>query len=96
MAIIMLGAASVGSQLGTTATRFVNAARIRILYGITILGGCISVVLDQISTYSDDIEFLSTLASIVLLSVAGSMCLIIAGMMIMRQREERRSASADD
>ena len=96
MAIIMLGAASVGSQLGTTATRFVNAARIRILYGITILGGCVSVVLDQISTYSDDIEFLSTLASIVLLSVAGSMCLIIAGMMIMRQREERRSASADD
>ena len=96
MAIIMLGAASVGSQLGTTATRFVNAARIRILYGITILGGCVSVALDQISTYSNDIEFLSTLASIVLLSVAGSMCLIIAGMMIMRQREERRSASADD
>ena len=96
MAIIMLGAASVGSQLGTTATRFVNAARIRILYGVTILGGCVSVALDQISTYSNDIEFLSTLASIVLLSVAGSMCLIIAGMMIMRQREERKSASADD
>ena len=96
MAIIMLGAAAVVSQLGTTATRFVNAARIRILYGVTILGGCVSVALDQISTYSNDIEFLSTLASIVLLSVAGSMCLIIAGMMIMRQREERKSASADD
>ena len=96
MAIIMLGAASVGSQLGTTATRFVDAARIRILYGVTILGGCVSVALDQVSTYSDSIEFLSTLASVVLLSVAGSMCLIIATMMIVARREERELAPADD
>tara|TARA_B100000929_G_scaffold157857_1_gene124994 strand:+ start:181 stop:663 length:483 start_codon:yes stop_codon:yes gene_type:complete len=95
MAIIMLSAASVGSQLGTTATRYVNAARIRILYGVTILGGCLSVALDQISTYSDSLEFLSTLASVVLLSVAGTMCLIIATMMIMRQREDRQLVSTD-
>ena len=50
MAIIMLGAASIGSQLGTAATRFVEPARIRILYGVTIMGGCISVALDQVST----------------------------------------------
>ena len=96
MAIIMLGAASIGSQLGTAATRFVEPARIRILYGVTIMGGCISVALDQVSTYSDSLDFLSTLASVILLSVAGAMCLIIAGMMIRANRERKELAPADD
>ena len=96
MAIIMLGAASVGSQLGATATRFVEPARIRILYGVTIMGGCISVALDQASTFSDSVEFLSTVASVVLLSVAGAMCLIIAAMMIRAKHESRELAPADD
>ncbi|MEE8465718.1 MAG: sulfite exporter TauE/SafE family protein, partial [Dehalococcoidia bacterium] len=87
MAIIMLCAASVGSQLGATATRFVEPARIRILYGVTILGGGLAVALEQASTFSDSVEFLSTLASVVLLSVAGAMCLIIAAMMIVAKRE---------
>ena len=96
MAIIMLGAASIGSQLGTAATRFVEPARIRILYGVTIMGGCISVALDQVSTYSDSLDFLSTLASVILLSVAGAMCLIIAGMMIRAKRERKELAPADN
>ena len=96
MAIIMLGAASIGSQLGTAATRFVEPARIRILYGVTIMGGCISVALDQVSTYSDSLDFLSTLASVILLSVAGAMCLIVAGMMIRAKRERKELAQADD
>ena len=96
MAIIMLGAASIGSQLGTAATRFVEPARIRILYGVTIMGGCISVALDQVSTYSGSLDFLSTLASVILLSVAGAMCLIIAGMMIRAKRERKELARADD
>ena len=96
MAIIMLGAASIGSQLGTAATRFVEPARIRILYGVTIMGGCISVALDQVSTYSGSLDFLSTLASVILLSVAGAMCLIIAGMMIRAKRERKELALADD
>ena len=96
MAIIMLGAASIGSQLGTTATKFVNAARIRILYGVTILGGCVSVALDQISTYSDSLGFLSSLASVVLLSVAGTMCLIITGLMINNRRRKHESFAEDD
>ena len=96
MAIIMLGAASIGSQLGTAATRFVEPARIRILYGVTIMGGCISVALDQVSTYSDSLDFLSTLASVILLSVAGAMCLIVAGMMMRAKREHKELAPADD
>ena len=96
MAIIMLVAASAGSQLGASATRFVEPARIRILYGVTIMGGCISVALDQASTFSDNLGFLSTVASVVLLSVAGTMCLIIAVMMIKAKRESRELAPADD
>ena len=96
MAIIMLGAASVGSQLGTTATAFVEPARIRILYGVTILGGCVAVALEQVSTFSEGSEFLSNVASVVLLSIAGAMCLIIAVMMIKAKREIRELAPTDD
>ena len=96
MAIIMLGAASVGSLLGTTATAFVEPARIRILYGVTILGGCVAVALEQVSTFSEGVEFLSNVASVVLLSVAGAMCLIIAVMMIRAKREIRELTPTED
>ena len=96
MAVIMLGAASVGSQLGTTATEFVEPARIRILYGVTILGGCVAVGLEQVSTFSESVEYLSTLASVVLLSVAGAMCLTIWVMMLRAKRGSREMAPADD
>ena len=98
MAIFMLTAASVGSQLGATATNFVEPARIRILYGVTILGGGVAVALEQVSTFSDSVEFLSTVASVVLLSIAGAMCLIIMAMMIIAKRESRIHAvgPADD
>lgn len=96
MAIIMLGAASVGSQLGTAATKFVEPARIRILYGVTILGGCVAVALEQVSTFSDSLEFLSALASILLLSVAGAMCLTIGVLMLRARSESSEFAPADD
>ena len=96
MAVIMLSAASVGSQLGTSATRFVEPARIRILFGVTILGGCAAVALEQISTYSESLEFLSTLASVVLLSVAGAMCLTIGVLMVRAKRRSRELLPADD
>jgi hypothetical protein len=76
----------------------VEPARIRILYGITILGGGVAVALEQVSTFSDSVEFLSTVASVVLLGVAGAMCLVIMGMMIKAKREnhDRDLAPADD
>lgn len=89
MAIIMLSAASVGSQLGATATNFVEPARIRILYGVTILAGGLAVALEQVSTFGESVEFLSTLASVVLLGVGGAMCLIIAAMMMIAKRKNR-------
>ncbi|GIT44923.1 MAG: hypothetical protein Ct9H300mP11_28590 [Chloroflexota bacterium] len=78
-----------GSQLGTTATNFVEPARIRILYGITILGGGLAVALEQVSTFAERLGFFSNLASVVLLSIAGAMCLIIMAMMIVAKREKQ-------
>jgi uncharacterized membrane protein YfcA len=86
MALIMLGSASAGAQLGATATRFVEAARIRILFGLTILSGSVAVALEHVSQSISGAESLSTLASIVLLGVAGVICLVIVAMVVRNKR----------
>ena len=92
MVVIMLVAASAGTQLGATATRFVEAARIRILYGLTILSGSVAVGLEQASNATGR-ESLSWAASILLLGVAGLMCLVILGLLIAAKRSEKRAGS---
>jgi uncharacterized membrane protein YfcA len=82
MAMIMLAAASLGAQLGSTATKFVEAARIRILYGLTVLSGSIAVALKQVAEAGPGLGFLSTVATIVLLSVSGAMCVVIAVLLV--------------
>ena len=89
MALIMLAAASAGAQLGATATRSIEAARIRILYGVTILSASVAVALKQASQSGPGLEFLSSVAPFLLLSVSGAMCLIIATMLVAAKREER-------
>ena len=86
MAVIMLCAASAGSQLGATATRYVDPARIRILYGVTVLSGSVAVALKQISEMSTSWHFLSSVASIVLLGVALVMCGVITTLLIKAKR----------
>ena len=82
MVLIILAAASVGSQLGTAATRYVEAARIRFLFGITVLSGCVAVGLEQLSNLGVGPAYLSTLATVLLLGVGGAICLVIAGLLI--------------
>ena len=80
MVVIMLAAASAGAQLGTAATKIVEASKIRVLYGLIVLAGSVAVALEQVSeTVSSDL--LSTLAAVVLLGASGGMCLLIAGIM---------------
>ncbi len=86
MALIMLASASAGAQLGATATRFVEAARIRILFGLTILSGSVAVALEHVSQSISGAESLSTLASIVLLGVAGVICFVIVAMVVRNKR----------
>lgn len=54
MAIIMLAAASAGSQLGATATRVVNPTRIRVLFGITVISGSAAIALKQVAESAAD------------------------------------------
>ena len=81
MVVIMLVAASAGAQLGSAATRIVEPARIRILYGVIVLAGSVAVGLEQASQ-SFSSEFLSDLAIVVLLGVSGAICLVIVGMVV--------------
>ena len=87
MAIIMLAAASAGSQLGVSATRYVDAGRIRVLFGITILSGGVAVALKQVAESGQDLEYLSTVASVVLLGVSAVMCGVIAVLMVGAKRK---------
>ena len=82
MALVMLGAASVGSQLGAIATRAVDGSRIRFLYALIVMAGSISLALDQISEAGESVHFLSTVGAVVLLGAAGIMCLCIAALVV--------------
>lgn len=88
MAVIMLAAASIGSQLGATATRRIEPSRIRFLYGLLILTGAVAVGLEELSQAVPGAEALSTVASVVLLGSGGGMCIVLLVMMA-RSRERR-------
>ena len=91
MAIIMLVSASAGSQVGVAASRYVDGARIRFLFGVTILSGCVAIALKQASETPGP-EFLSTVSTVVLLAGSGAMCILIATMFVIA-RSKRRSTS---
>ena len=77
MAALMLAAASIGSQMGATATSMVEPSRIRFLYGLLILTGAVAVALEEISESVAGASGLSTLASAILLGSGGGMCLLL-------------------
>ena len=81
MAVLMLAAASIGSQLGASATRWIEPSRIRFLYGLLILSGAVAVALEEISQAVAGAAVLSTVASAVLLGSGGGMCLLLLGLM---------------
>ena len=89
MAVLMLGAASIGSQLGASATQRVDPSRIRFLYGLLIMTGAVAVALEEISQAVPGADALSTVASAVLLGSGGGMCIALLVMMLRsRQRRE--------
>ncbi len=88
MAALMLAAASIGSQMGASATRHIEPSRIRFLYGVLILTGGVAVALEEISQAVAGAGFLSTAASVVLLGSGGGMCLLLLAMLL-RGRNNR-------
>ena len=85
MAALMLAAASIGSQLGTSATRRVEPSRIRFLYGLLVMTGAVAVALEEVSQ-APGLGALSTVASVVLLGSGGGMCLLLLGLMARGRR----------
>ena len=91
MAVLMLAAASIGSQLGASATRHINPSRIRFLYGLLILTGAVAVALEEVSQAVPGASALSTVASAVLLGSGGGMCLLLLGLMLRARGSGGRS-----
>jgi uncharacterized membrane protein YfcA len=85
MAMIMLAAASAGSQLGASATRYVDAGRIRVLFGVTVLSGGVAIALKQASEMGTGLESLSVVAAAMLLGVSGAMAVLI-GLMLLQAK----------
>ena len=77
MAVLMLAAASIGSQLGASATRRIDPSRIRFLYGLLIMTGAVAVALEEVSQAVEGASAFSTVASVVLLGSGGGMCLVL-------------------
>lgn len=92
MAVIMLAAASLGSQIGVAATRYVDGSRLRFLFGISILSGSVAVALKQASETNTSVEFLSIVGTIVLLGVAGAICVVIAAMLFVARGRSLKSS----
>ena len=88
MAVLMLAAASIGSQLGASATQRVDPSRIRFLYGLLIMTGAVAVALEEASQAVPGASVLSDVASVVLLGSGGGMCIVLLVMMA-RSRERR-------
>ncbi|PKB67037.1 MAG: hypothetical protein BZY81_05695 [SAR202 cluster bacterium Io17-Chloro-G4] len=95
MVVIMLASASFGSQIGAAATKVVDPTRIRVLFGVTILSGSLAVALKQVSESVSGTDFLSTVASGVLLGVAGAICLLIAGLLVKATLHQTDADSPD-
>ena len=89
LAVLMLSAASIGSQLGARATQRVDPSRIRFMYGLLIITGAVAVALEEMSQAVPGADALSTVASVVLLGSGGGMCIVLLVMMA-RSRERRR------
>ena len=86
MAVLMLSAASAGSQLGAAATRYVQPARIRFLYGLLVLSGGLAVGLEELAQAAPALGIPSALAPSALLGSGGAMCLLLAALLLRARR----------
>ena len=76
IAVIMFASASVGTQLGALATRFVNATRILGLFGVTVLNAGVAVGLGQLAQ-AIGANRLEQVSQVLLLGVSGAVAATI-------------------
>ena len=93
MSVMMLGTASAGSQLGVAAARYVDGARIRFLFGVTMISGSVAVALREVSESVSGLEHLAEVGSVLLLGTAGAMCIVVGGFLVAAKGKERANAT---
>ena len=95
IAVIMFSAASVGTQIGALTTRFVNAARILGLFGLTVLNAGVAVGIGQLARLIGS-EMLALIGQLLLLGVSGLVALTIVTLLVIaaiaQMRRGRRLA----
>ena len=93
IAVIMFASASVGTQLGALATRFVNASRILGLFGVTVLNAGVAVGLGQLARLLGS-GGLEQISQILLLGVSGAVAvtilILLAAAAVSQARRGRR------
>ena len=81
IAVIMFAAASVGTQIGALATRFVNSARILGLFGLTVLNAGVAVGIGQFARLIES-DTLTLIGQLLLLGVSGLVALTIVALLL--------------
>ena len=81
IAVIMFAAASVGTQIGALATRFVNSARILGLFGLTVLNAGVAVGIGQLARFIGS-DGLTLVGQLLLLGVSGLVALTIVALLL--------------
>ena len=81
IAVIMFAAASVGTQIGALATRFVNSARILGLFGLTVLNAGVAVGIGQLARLIES-DTLTLIGQLLLLGVSGLVALTIVALLL--------------
>ncbi len=89
-AFIMLIGASIGAQIGSTAIKYVKGYGIRLLFSIMIVFAALSVATEQFYKITMK-QFFQSLAGIVLIGTALTMCVVIISRLIIESRKERKS-----
>jgi uncharacterized protein len=97
-AMIMLVGACVGAQIGSVATKYVKGYRIRLYFGISVIGCALSIVLKLIAAASPGMRaLLNNTATVLILGLVGALSLYIFLCFLRGAREElaqKREAGA--
>jgi uncharacterized membrane protein YfcA len=89
-ALIMLVGASVGTQIGVVATKYVRGYRIRIYFGLAVVGCGISVALKlAASAFEPARGVLDIAATVLILGLVATLSLMILGRFVSGVMEER-------
>jgi len=77
-AVIMLLGASIGAQIGAVATKYVKGYRIRVFFGVAVIGCAISILFKLVAAaYPVWRAFLNTAATVLILSLVTALAIYI-------------------